>query len=151
MAVETVSAERFEELLAAIESSNQRLAEAMDTEADALRVMCAAYERLKQLGWNDAIYCPKDGSSFDVIEGGSSGIHRAHYEGEWPTGSWWIEEAGDLWPSRPVLYRVTEAEKARWAALRHGLSACGAQAEQGQSASEGPLDGATPLNPDPSQ
>ena len=38
----------------------------------ALRMMCDAYQRLKDFGWNDAIYCPKDGSIFDVIEAGSS-------------------------------------------------------------------------------
>lgn len=80
----------------------------MPTEADALRVMFAAYTRLKELGWREAIYCPKDGSSFDVIEAGSTGVHRCHYQGKWPDGSWWIEEAHDLWPSRPILYRPSD-------------------------------------------
>jgi hypothetical protein len=109
MAIQTVSAERFEELLSAIDRSNQRLAQAMETEQDALRVMFAAWERLRQLGWNDAIYCPKDGSSFHVIEAGSTGIHTAHYEGKWPDGSWWVSEAGNLWPSRPILWRPIPA------------------------------------------
>lgn len=109
----------------------------MPTEQDALRTMFAAYQRLKELGWNDAIYCPKDGSSFDVIEPGSTGIHRAHYSGDWPKGSWWVEDAGDLWPSRPILYRVTEAEKAKWTAVRKGLAEAANQAESGASGTDG--------------
>jgi hypothetical protein len=54
----------------------------MPTEQDAINVLNSAYERLKEFDWNDPIYCPKDGSSFDVIEAGSTGIHRAHYQGE---------------------------------------------------------------------
>lgn len=54
---------------------------------------------------NDAVYCPKDGTVFDAIEVGSTGIHPCHYDGEWPHGSWWTHEAGDLWPSRPCLFR----------------------------------------------
>lgn len=83
-------------------------------EQSALRAMCEAFHRLKDFGWRDAMYCPKDGSSFDVIEIGSTGIHRCHYSGEWPTGSWLIEDAGDLWPSSPVLFRLDpESEAAR--------------------------------------
>lgn len=111
-----VSREVFDALWDAAEKEKAARAEAMPTEQDAIKALNQAYQRLKELGWNDPIYCPKDGSHFDVIEVGSTGIHRARYEGEWPTGNWWVEEAGDLWPSRPTLYRVTDAEKERWAA-----------------------------------
>jgi hypothetical protein len=74
-----------------------------------LAQMQEAYQRLKELGWNDAIYCPKDGTIFDAIEAGSIGIHDCHYMGEWPKGSWWTHEAGDLWPSRPTLYRLKKS------------------------------------------
>ena len=87
------------------EMREKRLAD-MPTEKDALDVLFQAYTRLRELGWNDAIYCPKDGSAFDVIEAGSTGIHTAHYEGAWPKGSWWVRDAGDLWPSRPILFRL---------------------------------------------
>ena len=69
-------------------------------------MMFEARQRLMELGWNDAIYCPKDGSEFDAIEAGSTGIHKCHYSGEWPDGHWWIAGDGDLYPSRPVLYRA---------------------------------------------
>ncbi len=75
----------------------------------AIERMFSAYQELKRLGWNDAIYCPKDGTWFDAIEAGSTGIHNCRYEGEWPKGSWWIADAGDLWPSRPILFRLKAA------------------------------------------
>lgn len=76
-----------------------------EAEKAALAKMFEGWYELKRLGWNDAIYCPKDGSTFLVIEPGSTGIHKAHYEGEWPKGRWWVHEAGDLWPSRPCLWK----------------------------------------------
>ncbi len=74
-------------------------------EQTALRLMMDAYIRLKDLGWNDIDYCPKDGSWFDSISVGSTGIHQCHYEGKWPSGRWLVADGGDLWPSRPALYR----------------------------------------------
>jgi hypothetical protein len=75
--------------------------------------MFEAYQELKRLGWNDIQYCPKDGTWFYVLEIGSTGIHKCYYEGEWPSGHWWIAEAGDLWPSRPVLFRLKAQAAAR--------------------------------------
>lgn len=75
-------------------------------QATALRLMMDAFIRLKAMGWRDAIYCPKDGTEFEVIEAGSTGVHRCIYLGEWPNGSWWILDSGDLWPSRPILFRT---------------------------------------------
>lgn len=81
-------------------------------EKTALEAMFAQYDALKRLGWNDAIYCPKDGSTFLAICAGSTGICPHHYKGEWSNGSWWAEDAGDLWPSRPILWRpMPEAKK----------------------------------------
>ena len=104
-------------LWAGAKAEKAKRATDMPTEQDAINAMNAAWQRLKELDWNDPIYCPKDGSSFDVVEAGSTGIHRAHYSGEWPNGSWLVEDGGDLWPSRPTLYRRTEAEKAKWAEI----------------------------------
>lgn len=87
------------------EIAEQRRAELMPDEQSAIRTMFEAWLRLKELRWKEAIYCPKDGSEFDVIEPGSTGIHRCHYRGEWPNGHWWIIDRDDLWPSRPILYR----------------------------------------------
>ncbi len=91
---------------AAVKREDDDLAARIPDEQAALRLLADVHRRLKQLGWNDPIYCPKDGSPLDVIEIGSTGIHRARYEGEWPKGGWWIEDAGDLWPSRPTMART---------------------------------------------
>lgn len=93
---------------AAVELADQQRKELMPGLTDALSMLGQVSQRLKDLGWRDAIYCPKDGSVFEVIEFGSTGIHDCHYEGEWPNGSWWTHSDGDLWPSRPVLFRKKE-------------------------------------------
>lgn len=75
-----------------------------DDEREALMQMFDAYQKLKRLGWNDAIYCPKDGSHFLSIEPSSTGIHDTTYEGRWPDGHWWIYD-GDIWPAHPCLFK----------------------------------------------
>lgn len=87
-------------------------AERMPDEQSAIRAMWDAYQRLCELGWNDPSYCPKDGTHFKVIEPGSTGIHDANYHGEWPTGSWWLYD-GDVWPSRPVLFKLYPEDQAK--------------------------------------
>ena len=66
---------------------------------------------LKELGWADAVYCPKDGSRFLAIEAGSTGVYPCYYKGEWPDGHWWTEAHGDLWPSRPILWKPIPEDK----------------------------------------
>lgn len=73
-----------------------------------------AYMKLRANGWREIIYCPKDGTVFEVLEAGSTGIHKCHYAGEWPTGIWWTHDSGDLWPSRPILFRpIATASEAK--------------------------------------
>lgn len=76
------------------------------TEQDAVNTINQCYHRLKELGWSDPQYCPKNGDPLDLIEAGSCGIHRGYYDGEWPKGNWWVHDGGDLWPSRPFLARA---------------------------------------------
>ena len=76
-----------------------------------LKEMLDRYHGLRSLGWNDAIYCPKDGTQFLVIEPGSAGVFSCTYQGEWPNGSYWTESDGDLWPSRPILWKPMPEEK----------------------------------------
>lgn len=106
--METVNGEEFEKMfekmLAGIEAAKQKRAEKMPDEKAALAQMFEAYTRLKEMGWNDAIYCPKGGAIFSAITAGSTGIHKCNYIGEWPNGSWWIYD-GDVWPASPILYR----------------------------------------------
>lgn len=82
-------------------------AERMPTEQDAINAMYDAYSRLKELGWNDGIYMPKDGTVVDVIEVASTGIHRCAYSGEWADGFFNIMDDRDVYPTRsvPPLFR----------------------------------------------
>lgn len=99
---------------AASEQAKEARLRAMPAEQDAINAMFEAWVRLKELGWREAQYCPKDGSSFDVIEAGSTGTFRGHYAGDWPQGTWWLEDMHDLWPSRPILFRLApDAEASR--------------------------------------
>lgn len=109
-------------LMQACEAREAKRKADMPTEHDAINAMFEAWQRLKELGWREASYCPKDGSSFDVIEAGSTGIHRCFYSGEWPIGYWMVGEGFDCGPSSPILFRLdpeAEAErKARMEAQR---------------------------------
>jgi hypothetical protein len=102
--VKIVSNEEMNKLFAEIDAEKLRLAEKMPTEQDAINQIQEAYTRLKDLGWNDAIYSPKDGSWFSSISVGSTGIHKCCYSGEWPKGGWHVWD-GDLWHSQPCLWR----------------------------------------------
>ncbi len=100
-----MSQEECEVLLSEIAKQKEETERLMPDEKSARQMMARAHARLKDFGWRDAIYCPKDGRMFQVIEAGSSGIHMANYEGQWPGGGWWIYD-GDVWPSRPTLFRL---------------------------------------------
>lgn len=84
----------------------------MPDEQAALNVLFGAWLRLKELGWQEAEYCPKDGSEFKVIEAGSTGFHDCVYLGEWPTGGWWVHD-GDTYPSRPILWKPNDQGQLR--------------------------------------
>lgn len=93
------------QILEDADAAKARRAEMMPTEFDVLRVLIQCHSRLRELGWTEAMYCPKDGSMFKAIEFGSTGVHDCHYEGEWPSGSWLVHDANDLWPSRPIMIK----------------------------------------------
>jgi len=84
----------------------------LPTEQAAINAMFEAHERLRDFGWRDIIYCPKDGTVFQVIETGSTGIFDCYYSGEWPDGCWNVMDANDVYPSSkgPTLFRLKRAE-----------------------------------------
>jgi hypothetical protein len=102
-----------EAIFEAADKETAARAEKMPDEKAAMRVMFDAWLRLKELGWSEASYCPKDGTPFKAIEAGSTGIFDCHYDGEWPNGTWWIADAGDLWPSRPILFKLNPEDQAK--------------------------------------
>lgn len=70
----------------AIKAAEAKSAADMPKISDVLRVMQRGHSRLCNLGWREAQYCPKDGTTFAVIQYGSTGIFEAWYMGDWPTG-----------------------------------------------------------------
>ena len=92
-------------LWAGVEREDARRKALIPDEVAAIRLFFDAWLRLKELGWKEAYYCPKDGRSFEAIEAGSTGIHPCYYDGEWPTGYYMLGEGMDVGPSHPVLFR----------------------------------------------
>lgn len=86
----------------------------MPDEKAAIRAMMDAWLRLKQLGWREAMYCPKDGSMFKVIEAGSTGIFDCAYRGEWASGHFDVYDGGDIWPSHPILFKLLPEDQAKY-------------------------------------
>jgi hypothetical protein len=102
---EPLTRAQADEITAIAVAAQARRKELMPDEESAISMLFEAWVRLKEFGWREAIYCPKDGREFLVIETGSTGQHRCRYDGEWPDGAWWILSHGDLYPSRPTLFK----------------------------------------------
>jgi hypothetical protein len=102
-----LSKSEAEELLRRCDEEKKARATAMPDENAAIQAMFSAYLRLKELGWRDAIYCPKDGSEFKVIENGSTGIFDCTYSGKWPDGHFMICDGRDIYPTNigPALFK----------------------------------------------
>ena len=103
---EPLTKSEADELLASAERARIARERSMPDTNSAIRVLFEAQQRLKELGWREAQYCPKDGSHFEVIEPGSTGIFRGSYVGEWPTGGWWIDDEDGGCTSTPILFRL---------------------------------------------
>ena len=70
-------------------------------EAAALQLMLEGWQRLKALGWRDAIYAPTDGTPLHLIEAGCTGIAHGQRDDE---RRFWSYD-GDIWPAHPCLFR----------------------------------------------
>lgn len=104
-------------ILAKSDRRTAERAERMPDERSAINAMFDAWLRLKELGWREAKYCPKDGTSFDVIEPGSTGIHPCHYSGRWPTGYFMVgADIDEYGPGQPVLFKLRPEDHAKYLA-----------------------------------
>ena len=78
----------------------------MPTEKDAVHALWHAWQRLKELGWNDTTYAhafKREGLTCRLIELGSSGIHEGSYHKVNDHDVWWIGPDGS--PSHPCLVK----------------------------------------------
>lgn len=109
-----VSPEEFASIIAEIDAARASRAALMPNEQMAIRVLFEAFDRLRELGWREGIYCPKDGTYFETIEAGSTGIFECCYTGTWPKGYFMTVDDRDAYPSSfaPILFRLKPADEA---------------------------------------
>lgn len=96
-----------DELFNQVKAKELERAKLYPSELDAIKGAQEATERLRDLGWENAMYCPKDGSTFEAFEVGcGSIIENVSYYGEWPKGSYnHVDETGDMWTVSPSLIK----------------------------------------------
>ena len=102
------------ELWEAAERERETRAQSMPDTNAAIKAMFEAQQRLKELGWREAQYCPKDGTHFEVIEPGSTGIFDCRYDGEWPDGHYLLFADSDVHCSQPILFRRYPEDEKRY-------------------------------------
>jgi hypothetical protein len=97
------------------QAAGEKRAEAMPDSRAALSVLFDAHQRLRDLGWREGIYCPKDGSTFAVAMLGSTGMWTGWYSGDWPKG--FLMAAGEANSPHGSFWKpladLTEAETLR--------------------------------------
>lgn len=97
-----------EQIWSDYERSKAERAEQFPEFKDCLQMMLKIKERLRDFGWNDGIHAPKNGTTFEVIEWGSTGVFDCSYSGDWPEGHWVTCDGHDLYPSSsaPLMFRL---------------------------------------------
>jgi hypothetical protein len=96
--------EEWDAMIEEIAAEKLARAQRMPDEAAALRQMFDAWTRLKELGFKEARHAPR-GHVVQVIEVGSTGLHEGYLDEKTKSALFWLLDNGDLWPSRPILYR----------------------------------------------
>lgn len=102
-----------EALLKACEEAEAKRKADMPDEKSAIKALHDAWLRLKDFGWREPMYCPKDGSRFHVIELGSTGVFEGAYRGKWPDGSWDMLDERDAYCSSiaPAMFKLFPADE----------------------------------------
>lgn len=102
--------ENYEDLKRHLDLLKQQRAEQMPTVKDALETIFLGYLRLKDMGWNFPMHCPKDGSEFFVVEAGSTGVFPCVYVGKWPDGEYVIRDGDESYSVTPMLFNKEYTE-----------------------------------------
>lgn len=97
-------------------AAEAKRAEQMPDERAAINAMWDAYQRLKELGWRDGKYSPRDGTRFRTVELGSTGIFDCDCHGEWPHCTWTTYDGHDAYPSSqaPDLFKLYPEDQAKY-------------------------------------
>lgn len=109
-----------EALWEAAKAAEAKRAVDMPTEQDAINVMFSAWQRLKELGWREGVYSPRDGSVFKTVELGSTGIFDCDCHGEWPDCTWTTYDSHDAYPSSkpPAMFKLLPEAQAEYDAKK---------------------------------
>lgn len=99
----------FKRALADVAVARTARAVAMPTEADALRAISQAFQRLADLGWKDQCYAPLHTPLLVIEPGCCTIVERGERWEDGTNGSWWVFDAGDLYPSRPAVFKPLPA------------------------------------------
>lgn len=97
----------------------------MPDEKAAIRALWNAQQRLKELGWREGCYSPRDGTRFRIVELGSTGIFDCDCHGEWPDCTWTSYDEHDAYPSSkpPILFKLYPEDQAKLDAKREDAKA----------------------------
>ncbi len=88
-----------EALWDAAKASRAKRAEDMPDEETCLRRLFDAVERMKELGWRDAVYAPKSAPLL-LIEPGCTAVLRGYRD----SVGFWVTTDDDTYPSHPILF-----------------------------------------------
>lgn len=99
-----------------VEEQKTKRATDVPDEKSAINAMFDAWLRLKELGWREGMYAPKDGSTFKIVELGSTGIFDCYSHGDWPYCMWFTSDEHDIYPSSqaPAMFRLLPEDQAKY-------------------------------------
>ena len=106
---------RIDELTRQRDEALAKRAADMPDEKAAIEALWNAQQRLKELGWREGIYSPRDGTRFRIVELGSTGIFDCDCHGEWPNCTWTSYDDHDAYPSSkpPILFKLYPEDQAK--------------------------------------
>lgn len=107
-----LSADEAKSLWDSIEKATAERAVRLPDAHACLAAMSSASSRMKELGWRESTYCPRDGSLFAVCEIGSTGMWTANFSGEYIIYADCVKKPGRHMFFKP-LDMLDEGEKAR--------------------------------------
>ena len=112
---EPLTADEAKAIWEAAEKAQADRAIRMPDEKTAIHAMFDAWQRLKELGWREGQYSPRDGTLFKTIEIGSTGIFDGDCHGEWPNCTWTTYDERDAYPSShpPTLFKLYPEDQAK--------------------------------------
>ena len=76
-----------------------------------MQQICHLTNEMRNEGWSEISYCPKDGSSFLAWNPLCSLPYICTYSGKWPDGKWWAHVDGDVWPDKPMMWKPIPSDK----------------------------------------